>query len=119
MPDDEPKWHRRKDARPSEIVDAALEVFAEKLTTDLAGGGNRVEPLIPAKRRCLRNSDASGHTLAASPSRRNLAGSNQRAYRSRIHWIVNTVAKDVSGRIDRLFYHAPKMGGESHAEAMD
>ena len=30
MPDDEPKWRRRKDARPSEIVDAALEVFAEK-----------------------------------------------------------------------------------------
>jgi len=30
MPDDEPKWRRRRDARPSEIVDAALEVFAEK-----------------------------------------------------------------------------------------
>ena len=30
MPDDEPKWRRRKDARPSEIVDAALEVFAAK-----------------------------------------------------------------------------------------
>jgi AcrR family transcriptional regulator len=30
MPDDEPKWRRRKDARPSEIVAAALEVFAEK-----------------------------------------------------------------------------------------
>jgi AcrR family transcriptional regulator len=30
MPDDEPKWRRRKEARPSEIVDAALEVFAEK-----------------------------------------------------------------------------------------
>jgi AcrR family transcriptional regulator len=25
-----PRWHRRKDARPGEIVDAALEVFAEK-----------------------------------------------------------------------------------------
>src|SRR5215471_18139603 len=30
MPDNEPKWRRRKDARPGEIVDAALEVFAEK-----------------------------------------------------------------------------------------
>src|SRR5260370_17923518 len=30
MPEDEPKWRRRKEARPSEIVDAALEVFAEK-----------------------------------------------------------------------------------------
>ena len=30
MPDEEPKWRRRKDARPGEIVDAALEVFAEK-----------------------------------------------------------------------------------------
>ena len=30
MADDEPKWRRRKAARPSEIVDAALEVFAEK-----------------------------------------------------------------------------------------
>ena len=28
--DDEPKWRRRKEARPGEIVDAALEVFAEK-----------------------------------------------------------------------------------------
>lgn len=26
----EPKWRRRKEARPGEIVDAALEVFAEK-----------------------------------------------------------------------------------------
>ena len=30
MPIDEPKWRRRKEARPGEIVDAALEVFAEK-----------------------------------------------------------------------------------------
>ena len=30
MPDDEPKWRRRKDARRSEIADAALEVIAEK-----------------------------------------------------------------------------------------
>jgi len=30
MPDDKPKWRRRKEARPSEIVEAALEVFAEK-----------------------------------------------------------------------------------------
>ena len=30
MADDEPKWHRRKAARPAEIVEAALEVFAEK-----------------------------------------------------------------------------------------
>jgi AcrR family transcriptional regulator len=30
MPDNERKWRRRKDARPSEIVSAALEVFAEK-----------------------------------------------------------------------------------------
>ena len=30
MPVDEPKWRRRKKARPGEIVDAALEVFAEK-----------------------------------------------------------------------------------------
>ena len=30
MPDNEPKWRRRKEARPAEIVDAALEVFAEK-----------------------------------------------------------------------------------------
>jgi len=30
MPDNEPKWRRRKDARPGEIVDAALEVFAGK-----------------------------------------------------------------------------------------
>src|SRR5215467_3369579 len=30
MPDDEPKWRRRKEARPGEIVEAALEVFAEK-----------------------------------------------------------------------------------------
>jgi AcrR family transcriptional regulator len=30
MPDNEPKWRRRKEARPGEIVEAALEVFAEK-----------------------------------------------------------------------------------------
>jgi AcrR family transcriptional regulator len=30
MPVDEPKWRRRSEARPGEIVDAALEVFAEK-----------------------------------------------------------------------------------------
>ena len=30
MADDEPKWRRRKEARPGEIVDAALELFAEK-----------------------------------------------------------------------------------------
>jgi len=30
MPEDKPKWRRRKEARPAEIVDAALEVFAEK-----------------------------------------------------------------------------------------
>jgi AcrR family transcriptional regulator len=30
MPEDQPKWRRRKEARPAEIVDAALEVFAEK-----------------------------------------------------------------------------------------
>ena len=30
MSSDRPKWRRRKEARPSEIVDAALEVFAEK-----------------------------------------------------------------------------------------
>lgn len=30
MPDDSPKFRRRKTARPSEIVAAALEVFAEK-----------------------------------------------------------------------------------------
>jgi AcrR family transcriptional regulator len=30
MPDFEPKWRRRKEKRPAEIVDAALEVFAEK-----------------------------------------------------------------------------------------
>ena len=30
MADDEPKWRRRKKARPGEIVGAALEVFAEK-----------------------------------------------------------------------------------------
>ena len=30
MADGEPKWRRRKGARPSEIVEAALEVFAEK-----------------------------------------------------------------------------------------
>jgi AcrR family transcriptional regulator len=30
MPNDEPKWRRRKEARPGEIVDAALEVFAQK-----------------------------------------------------------------------------------------
>ena len=30
MADDEPKWRRRKEARPGEIVDGALEVFAEK-----------------------------------------------------------------------------------------
>ena len=29
MLDDEPKWRRRKEARPGEIVDAALQVFAE------------------------------------------------------------------------------------------
>jgi AcrR family transcriptional regulator len=29
MPDNEPKWRRRKEARPGEIVDAALSVFAE------------------------------------------------------------------------------------------
>src|SRR3954453_499393 len=29
MPEDEPKWRRRKEARPGEIVKAALEVFAE------------------------------------------------------------------------------------------
>jgi AcrR family transcriptional regulator len=28
--DDEPKWRRRKEARPGEIVDAALAVFAQK-----------------------------------------------------------------------------------------
>src|SRR3954470_22257672 len=30
MPNDDPKWRRRKQARPGEIVDAALEVFVEK-----------------------------------------------------------------------------------------
>ena len=30
MPDDAPKWRRRKEARPGEIVEAALTVFAEK-----------------------------------------------------------------------------------------
>ena len=30
MPYDEPKWRRRKEARPREIVEAALTVFAEK-----------------------------------------------------------------------------------------
>lgn len=30
MPAGQPKWRRRKDARPGEIVAAALEVFAEK-----------------------------------------------------------------------------------------
>lgn len=30
MPPGQPKWRRRKDARPAEIVSAALEVFAEK-----------------------------------------------------------------------------------------
>jgi AcrR family transcriptional regulator len=30
MTDDEPRWRRRKTARPREITDAALEVFAEK-----------------------------------------------------------------------------------------
>ena len=30
MSSDRPKWRRRKEARPNEIVDAALEVFAEK-----------------------------------------------------------------------------------------
>jgi AcrR family transcriptional regulator len=30
MPDDEPKWRRRKEARPGEIVETALAVFAEK-----------------------------------------------------------------------------------------
>lgn len=30
MPAGEPRWRRRKDARPAEIVAAALEVFAEK-----------------------------------------------------------------------------------------
>src|SRR5215470_19271528 len=30
MPVDEPKWRRRKEARPGEIVEVALEVFAEK-----------------------------------------------------------------------------------------
>ena len=30
MADQNPKWRRRKEARPGEIVDAALEVFAEK-----------------------------------------------------------------------------------------
>ena len=29
MPNGEPKWRRRKTARPPEIIDAALEVFAE------------------------------------------------------------------------------------------
>lgn len=30
LPEENPKWRRRKEARPGEIVDAALEVFAEK-----------------------------------------------------------------------------------------
>ena len=30
MPPGQPKWRRRKEARPAEIVSAALEVFAEK-----------------------------------------------------------------------------------------
>src|SRR5271170_2502036 len=30
MSDDEPKWRRRREARPREIVGAALEVFVEK-----------------------------------------------------------------------------------------
>jgi AcrR family transcriptional regulator len=30
MPNDDPKWRRRKQARPGEIVEAALEVFVEK-----------------------------------------------------------------------------------------
>jgi AcrR family transcriptional regulator len=29
MPDDAPRWRRRKDARPGEILEAALAVFAE------------------------------------------------------------------------------------------
>jgi AcrR family transcriptional regulator len=29
MPDDAPRWRRRKQARPAEILEAALEVFAE------------------------------------------------------------------------------------------
>src|SRR5580692_4260119 len=29
MPDDAPRWRRRKTARPGEILDAALTVFAE------------------------------------------------------------------------------------------
>jgi hypothetical protein len=30
VPDDAPKWRRRKEARSGEIIDAALEAFAEK-----------------------------------------------------------------------------------------
>jgi AcrR family transcriptional regulator len=30
MPVDEPKWRRRQEARPAEIVETALAVFAEK-----------------------------------------------------------------------------------------
>lgn len=30
MTDEKPKWNRRKDARPAEILDAAIDVFAEK-----------------------------------------------------------------------------------------
>src|SRR5215831_10591841 len=30
MPITEPKWRRRREERPAEIVDAALEVFSEK-----------------------------------------------------------------------------------------
>jgi AcrR family transcriptional regulator len=30
MPDEEPRWRRRKEARPAEIIDAALAVFADQ-----------------------------------------------------------------------------------------
>ena len=51
--DDKPKWSRRKEARPGEIVDAALEVFAEKgfAATNLDDiahrAGDRKGPYLP------------------------------------------------------------------------
>ena len=51
MPDDEPKWRRRKEARPGEIVDAALAVFAQKgfaaaKLDDIARGAGISKPTL-------------------------------------------------------------------------
>jgi AcrR family transcriptional regulator len=39
--DEQPRWNRRKEDRPVEILDAAITVFAEKGFTAAPQGGDR------------------------------------------------------------------------------